>query len=91
MRKVPIPVLAAALTTAALLTVGPAVQASAGVHGYTGFGSGTGATPQAAETAAVANLEAHQDCFPPTTLISDTQQSDGTWLAKISERCLTPS
>ncbi len=48
-------------------------------------------TAQAAETAAIANLEAHQDCFPPVTLISGTQQSDGTWLAKISEHCLTPS
>jgi hypothetical protein len=61
-------------------------------HIYVGFGSGSGATSQAAESAAITNLnEVNADCLSGTiTLVYDTQQSSGTWAAEVSAKCLTP-
>ena len=83
--------LAAALASAALLVLGTASPALAS-HIYVGFGSGSGATSQAAESAAITNLnEVNADCLSGTlTLVYDTQQSSGTWAAEVSAKCLTP-
>jgi hypothetical protein len=97
MRKSPISVLTAALAAAtltgtALLTIGTASPASASViRFYTGYGTGTGTTSSAAETAAIHDLDAvNFQCSTVVTLVYDTL-SGAVWSAEVSARCVYPN
>jgi hypothetical protein len=74
--------LAAALAAAAVLTGGTAAQAS-----ITGRGDGYGATPAAAEHAAVIDLHGNYSGCGPWVLDFDNQLPNGTWWAEVSAGC----
>ena len=90
MRRLLISGLVTAAASAALLIAGTATPALAGSI-YTGYGVAVAATSSAAENAAIVNLnETNFDCFQNSIkLVFDTQQSNGTWWAEVSARCLT--
>lgn len=74
--------IAAALAAAATLIGGTAAQAS-----FTGRGDGYGATPAAAEQAAVVDLHGNYGGCGPWVLDFDTQLPSGTWWAEVSAGC----
>jgi hypothetical protein len=74
--------LAAALAAAAALAGGTAAQAS-----MTGYGDGYGATPAAAEQAAVVDLHGNYWGCGQWVLDFDTQLPSGTWWAEVSAGC----
>jgi hypothetical protein len=92
MRRILIPGLATATATAAaaLLIAWTATPALADSI-YTGYGVAFGATSSAAESAAIVNLnDNNSDCFPASIkLVFDIEQSNGTWYAEVSARCVT--
>lgn len=78
--------LAAALITAAMLTVGATVPAAADVVGH---GWGSGSTSAAAKTAATEDLIGdYYGCKTPYVLNYDTQGSGGGWSAEVSADCI---
>jgi len=90
MRRFVIPGLATATAAAALLIAGTATPALAD-YIYTGYGVAFGATSSAAESAAIVNLNDinNYECFPASIkLVFDIEQSNGTWYAEVSARCV---
>lgn len=77
-----IAVLAAALAVAATFAGSTAAQAS-----FTGRGDGYGATPAAAERAAIVDLHGNYGGCGPWVLDFDTQLPSGTWWAEVSAGC----
>ena len=79
-----------ALTMAAALTCGTVAIASAapGITKYPCYGDGLGATSAAAEQAARSDLFASYDTvYLPIFLVSDTEESNGTWVAEVGANC----
>ncbi len=79
-----------ALTMAAALTCGTVAIASAApaITKYPCYGDGLGATSAAAEQAARSDLFANYDTvYLPILLLSDTEQSNGTWAAEVCANC----
>jgi hypothetical protein len=81
------------MATAAVLATGSTALANPPVF-CTGYGTGTGASSAAAETAAITNPHANNDiCLFPASLkvIYDTKQSSGIYAAEVCEKCQTPN
>jgi hypothetical protein len=75
---------------AAALTCGTVAMASAApaITKYPCYGTGLGATSAAAQNAARSDLYASYDMvYLPILLLSDTQESNGTWVAEMEANC----
>jgi ABC-type sugar transport system substrate-binding protein len=92
MSRLRITALAAALIAAASLTGATAVPAAAAAWPHaqilkiTGHGFGTGATSEAAESAAVVDLHGNYSGCGPYTLIYDNKQAN-VWHAEVEASC----